>query len=90
MGVVGQQFGSPSGLLGRLAGRFMARNNADVNRRLVDEVASLVPPPRVVAELVACRCLVLGGLVGRLGLADLPPARQGRSSWLRRRSGRSC
>jgi trans-aconitate methyltransferase len=51
MGVVGQQFGAPSGLLGRLAGRFMARNNADVNRRLVDEVASLVPPPRVVAEL---------------------------------------
>jgi len=51
MGVVGKQFGSPSGLLGRLAGRFMARNNADLNRRLVDEVASLIPPPRVVAEL---------------------------------------
>lgn len=51
MGVVGGQFGSPSGLLGRLAGRFMARNNAAFNRRLVDEVASLVPPARVVAEL---------------------------------------
>lgn len=51
MGVIGRQFGSPSGLLGRLAGRFMARNNADLNRRLVEEVASLVPPPRRVAEL---------------------------------------
>ncbi len=51
MGVVGQQFGSPSGLLGRVAGRFMARNNADLNQRIVAEVASVVPPPRVVAEL---------------------------------------
>lgn len=51
MGVVGRQFGSPSGLLGRLAGRFMARNSAAFNRRLVDEVATLVPPARVVAEL---------------------------------------
>jgi SAM-dependent methyltransferase len=51
VGVVGQQFGSPSGLLGRVAGRFMARNNAELNRRIVAEVASVVPPPRVVAEL---------------------------------------
>lgn len=51
MGVVGRQFGAPSGLLGRLAGRFMARNNAAFNRRLVDEVATLVPPARIVAEL---------------------------------------
>jgi SAM-dependent methyltransferase len=51
VGVVGQQFGSPSGLLGRVAGRFMPRNNADLNQRIVAEVASVVPPPRVVAEL---------------------------------------
>lgn len=51
MGVVGRQFGLPSGLLGRVAGHFMARNNADLNQRIVAEVASVVPPPRVVAEL---------------------------------------
>lgn len=51
MGTVGRQFGLPSGLLGRLAGRVMARNNAGLNRSLVTEVAALVPSPRVVAEL---------------------------------------
>ena len=51
MGLVGRQFGSPSGMLGRLAGHFMARNNAEFNRRLVDDVASLIPTPRIVVEL---------------------------------------
>lgn len=38
MGVIGRQFGRPAGLIGALAGRFMARNNADVNRWVVAEV----------------------------------------------------
>lgn len=52
MGLIGKQFGHPSGVLGRLAARFMARNNRDFNQQLVQVVAaSPTPRPRVVAEL---------------------------------------
>lgn len=51
MGLVGQQFGAPSGLLGRLAARFMAHNNADFNGQLVQEIASTGSKPAVIAEV---------------------------------------
>lgn len=51
MGVIARQFGSPTGTLGRVVGRFMAHNNGDFNRWLVDQVAAEVPPVRSVVEL---------------------------------------
>jgi trans-aconitate methyltransferase len=51
MGVIGRQFSSPSGSLGRLAGLVMARRNAALNRLLIAQVASRIGPPRVLAEL---------------------------------------
>lgn len=51
MGLIGKQFGSPSGLLGRMAARFMARNNGEFNEQLVKLVATTPPRPDVVAEL---------------------------------------
>lgn len=51
MPLIGEQFGRPRGLLGRLAGRFMARNNAAFNRWLVSELAQELPPPGRVLEL---------------------------------------
>lgn len=52
MGLIGRQFGGPTGLVGRLVGRFMARGNAEFNRWLVQEVAARVTPaPRRVVEL---------------------------------------
>lgn len=51
MGLIGKQFGMPSGVLGRLAVRFMAGNNRDFNRQLVAIVAASTRRPGVVAEL---------------------------------------
>jgi SAM-dependent methyltransferase len=51
VGVIGKQFGMPSGLLGRVAARFMARNNRDFNEQLVKLAAARTARPRVVAEL---------------------------------------
>lgn len=51
VGLIGNQFGAPSGLLGRVASRFMARNNGEFNEQLVNFVATVSPRPRVVAEL---------------------------------------
>lgn len=51
MGLIGKQVGMPSGVLGRVAARFMARNNRDFNQKLVEMVASSSPAPGVVAEL---------------------------------------
>lgn len=51
MGLIGKQFGMPSGALGRVAALFMARNNRDFNQQLVNIVATSVPPPAAVAEL---------------------------------------
>jgi SAM-dependent methyltransferase len=51
VGLIGKQFGMPSGVLGRIAARFMARNNRDFNEQLVKLVAASTPRPRVVAEL---------------------------------------
>ena len=39
MGIVGRQFGRPDGVLGQVAGRFMARNNAHLNEWVVDQLA---------------------------------------------------
>jgi len=41
MSVIASQFGRPHGLLGRLAGRLMARGNADFNRWVAGEVSAL-------------------------------------------------
>jgi SAM-dependent methyltransferase len=51
LGVIGKQFGMPTGLLGRIAARFMARNNRDFNEQLVKVAAARTARPRVVAEL---------------------------------------
>lgn len=51
MGIIGKQFGAPSGALGRVAALFVARNNADFNRAVVDEISAHVSKPAVVAEL---------------------------------------
>ena len=51
MGVVGRQFGSPAGSLGRLTGLVMARRNAALNRLIVAQIAHHVGTPRVLAEL---------------------------------------
>jgi SAM-dependent methyltransferase len=51
MGVIGRQFASPSGLLGRVAARVMARNNADFNEQLVRYLAERGASPAVVAEV---------------------------------------
>lgn len=40
MGLIGRQFGRPSGLLGRLAGRFMAQNNADLNDWIIRQLTT--------------------------------------------------
>ena len=50
MGMVGQHVGSVSGMLERPAGGSMHHDDATVDRRLVDAVASFVPPAPVVAE----------------------------------------
>lgn len=52
VGLIARQFGKPSGVLGRVAARFMARSNRDFNQQLVQVVAaSSMPRPGVVAEL---------------------------------------
>lgn len=51
MGVIGKQFGAPSGMLGRAAARFMASDNARFNRRVVEMVARTVGSPTAIAEL---------------------------------------
>jgi SAM-dependent methyltransferase len=52
MGLIGRQFGLPSGPLGGLAARFMARNNADFNRAVVQQAATSTSiEVQVVAEL---------------------------------------
>lgn len=39
MGIVGRQFGRSDGVLGRVAGRFMAKNNAHLNEWVVAQLA---------------------------------------------------
>jgi len=41
--VIARQFGRPSGIVGRLVGRGMARGNGSFNRWLVDEIAAQLP-----------------------------------------------
>ena len=47
MGLIGQQFGKPSGVLGGLAGRFMARNNAELNRWVAGQAIGAAQPDRI-------------------------------------------
>jgi len=67
MGVVGRQFGLPSGPLGRIVGRFMVRGNADLNRWIVREIARRVSSPAVVVD-IGC-----GPGVGLAALLDAYP-----------------
>lgn len=48
---IAQQFGGPSGLIGHLVTRLLARGNASFNRWLVHELGTMVPPPATVIEL---------------------------------------
>jgi ubiquinone/menaquinone biosynthesis C-methylase UbiE len=41
--VIARQFGRPSGIVGRLVGRGMARGNGDFNKWLVHEIAAQLP-----------------------------------------------
>jgi len=68
LGTVARQFGLPTGRVGRLVGRFMSRNNGNLNRWLVEQVAAAVPVPRSVVEVGS------GPGVGAAGSAcRLPP-----------------
>ena len=51
MGLVADQFGLPSGPLGMLVGRFMARSNGDFNRWAARETAARVPAAATVVDL---------------------------------------
>lgn len=52
MGFVGEQFSRPSGILGSVVGRFMARNNAVLNRWAATEaVAAASAPPNHIVEI---------------------------------------
>jgi SAM-dependent methyltransferase len=52
MGFIARQFGSPSGPLGGVVARFMARNNADFNRAVIQHAAACTgSDASVVAEL---------------------------------------
>jgi SAM-dependent methyltransferase len=68
MGVIGKQFGSPSGLLGRVAAHLMARNNAAFNQQLVRCLAESASSPSVVAEVG------FGPGIGLQALLDTFPA----------------
>src|SRR5699024_6166089 len=48
---IGQQFGSPTGAVGSLVGRFMARNNAALNRWVATQVAEEAPHARRLIEI---------------------------------------
>ena len=45
------QFGGPSGLVGRVVTRLLARGNAGFNRWLVNEISTALPVPHTVIEL---------------------------------------
>lgn len=51
MSVIAQQFGKPQGLMGRLAGKFMERNNGDLNRWAVRQLTDHVDEPHRIIEL---------------------------------------
>lgn len=51
MSIIAQQFGLPRGALGRLAGRFMERNNGDFNRWAGRQLPDHVDNPARVIEL---------------------------------------
>lgn len=65
MSSIKRQFGRPSGILGRLVGHFMARNNSEVNR-----VALEVLSPRPDATVLE---VGFGPGLGILGLAESVP-----------------
>jgi SAM-dependent methyltransferase len=48
---IARQFGGPSGPIGHLVTRLLARGNASFNRWLVHELGTMVPPPATVIEL---------------------------------------
>ena len=47
MGIVGKQLGQPSGVLGGLAGKFMANNNADLNRWIATQAVAESAPSSI-------------------------------------------
>lgn len=51
MSVIAEQFGGPSGALGRVVARLLARGNGAFNRWLVGELAGAVPAPDLVIEV---------------------------------------
>lgn len=51
MSAFARQFGGPSGLIGHLVTRLLARGNAGFNRWLVNELSMVVPAPATVIEL---------------------------------------
>jgi len=59
-----RQFAGPSGPVGRLVTRLLARGNAPFNRWLVHEVAAAVPAPATVIELGCGPGIALAELLG--------------------------
>lgn len=47
MGLIGRQFGRPSGMLGGITGRFMARNNAALNHWIAAEAVEVARPDKI-------------------------------------------
>ena len=51
MGIFGRQFGRPSGPIGGLVGKLMARGNAPFNTALVHRLHQLYPNPTRIVEV---------------------------------------
>ena len=81
-----RQFGNPSGLLGTVVGRMVAKGNAGFNEWLVEDVAERVPLEGVsrLLELGHGPGVGLGLLVGAYSDAKVT-ASIGRPRWWRRR-----
>ena len=65
MGLVGRQFGLPTGVVGSVVGRFMSRSNAAFNRWVVSVVAQEAPGARRVLELGSGPGVGLSALLDR-------------------------
>lgn len=87
-----RQFSRPSGPLGALVGRLLARGNAGFNTWLVDQVAAAVPAPGTVVELgfgpgVGLHALLAAYPRARVVGLDPSPAVQAQA---RRRNRAAC
>jgi trans-aconitate methyltransferase len=71
MGIIGRQFGRPAGLLGGVAGRFMARNNGALNARIVQHLARDQSRPSRLIELGPGPGVGTSALLGSFPTAEI-------------------